>query len=391
MEKDMKTKRTIIATVMLWLTLALTACHTPREVVNEALVNRLADRVLQYSREHPDGFTLDLATESAPITGIAVAHAATQGSHSREQLPEVVRHALSHDGIVGGWYNSDDRLYYYDSSRLFDEDSIGAAIRFGIANGQQSAYVLSTGTDITLTGKLAQVIARDTLVVGTTGDYRPLSFLETESNRYWGFGIDVAREIAARLGVAVCFAHTSWPTLTADVQALPEHFDMAMGGITITAARRETMLMSDGYLANGKTIMCRASDATRYRSLDDINRPDVTVMVNPGGLNEKFAREHLTRATLVVHQHNEEIPALIARGKADVMITEITEAPYYVNTDSRLAAPLLDRPFTRGEIGVLLAQGNDDLLAAVNVIIGSLKRDGTLRRLHDRYHLRYAY
>ena len=49
-------------------------------------------------------------------------------------------------------------------------------------------------------------------------------------------------------------------------------------------------------------------------------------MVNPGGLNEKFANENLTHANIVVHQKNEEIPTLVAEGAADVMITEITEA-----------------------------------------------------------------
>ena len=65
--------------------------------------------------------------------------------------------------------------------------------------------------------------------------------------------------------------------------------------------------MSNGYLANGKTILCRATEAARYQSLADINRPEVRVMVNPGGLNEKFARENLTRATIIVHQQNEEM------------------------------------------------------------------------------------
>ena len=80
-------------------------------------------------------------------------------------------------------------------------------------------------------------------------------------------------------------------------------------------------------------------------------------MVNPGGLNEKFANENLTHATIIVHPKNEEIPSLVAEGEADVMITEITEAPYYVQTDPRLAAPLLDAPFTHGEIGVLMRRG----------------------------------
>ena len=232
---------------------------------------------------------------------------------------------------------------------------------------------------------------RGKLLIGTTGDYRPLSFREPETGEYWGFGIELAEAIAAKMGVAVEFVSTSWPTLTADVQAEPQMFDMAMGGITITEARCATMLMSEGYLANGKTILCRVEDTARFRSLADIDRPEVRVMVNPGGLNEQFARQHLTHATLIVHPNNEEIPSLIAIGEADVMITEITEAPYYVQTDPRLAAPLLGTPFTHGEIGVLMRSGQDDLLALVNSIIRQMKADGTLRQLTEKYGLVYAY
>lgn len=65
--------------------------------------------------------------------------------------------------------------------------------------------------------------------------------------------------------------------------------------------------MSDGYLHKGKTIPCRVGDFFRFQYLDDINRPDVIVMVNPGGTNEKFVMNY------------EEIPSMIAEGVADVM------------------------------------------------------------------------
>ena len=245
-------------------------------------------------------------------------------------------------------------------------------------------------TEIVNQPTISRIQERGTLLAGTTGDYRPLSFREDDGT-YWGFGIEVAGEIAKRLGVGLQFVPTSWPTLSADVQADPQTFDLAIGGITITDARRETMLMSDGYLANGKTILCRAEDANRYKSLADIDKPEVRVMVNPGGLNEKFANANLTHAAIIVHQKNEEIPTLIAEGKADVMITEITEAPYYVQTDPRLAAPLLNEPFTHGEIGVLMRKGQEDLLQLVNDIIRQMKSDGSLRLLHEKYGLVYAY
>ena len=238
---------------------------------------------------------------------------------------------------------------------------------------------------------LEQIRQRGTLIVGTTGDYRPLSYREPATGEYWGFGIEVAQKIAENIGVKATFVQTSWPTLTEDVLKEPAIFDFAIGGITITDARKEVMDMSDGYLRNGKTILCRKEDAQKYQNLDDLNRPEVRVMINPGGLNEKFARENLPQATLIVYEKNEEIPSQVSEGKADVMITEITEAPYYIKTDPRLAAPLLNAPFTHGEIGVLMQKNKPELLAKVNAAILQMKQDGTLRQLHEKFGLVYGY
>ena len=379
----------MVAAIM--IVCGLTVLSACQKDDNQDRVTAISDAVWAYSQANPEGFTLDIRSMTVPKEGIAVSYAATQGSHSRDKLDFVVRHALQHDGYVGGWQNPENGLYYFDSTRLFPEDKLADALKFGRDNGQYSAFVLSLFADVPVNGKIAEIVERGTLLVGTTGDYRPLSFCEPETGKYWGFGIEMAEEIARRLGVETSFVKTSWPTLTADVLADPQTFDFAIGGITITDTRRETMLMSDGYLANGKTILCRANDSDKYKSLEDINRPEVTVMVNPGGLNEKFANENLPNATIVVHEKNEEIPSLIAEGQADVMITEITEAPYYVKNDPRLASPLLDEPFTHGEIGVLMRKGQDDLLQMVNAIIGQMKSDGSLRRLHEKYGLSYGF
>jgi ABC-type amino acid transport substrate-binding protein len=283
----------------------------------------LADKVWAFSQSHPEGFTLDVRTMTEPSEGIAVSYATTQNSHSRNQLGKVVRNALQQDGYVGGWYNHENGLYYFDSTKLFPENALKDAIKFGKENGQHTVFMLSTSTNIPFDGKVAEIVERGTILIGTTGDYRPLSFCE-EDGTYWGFGIEVAKEIARRMGVGVEFKKTSWPTLTADVLAEPQRFDLAIGGITIT-----------------------------------------------------------------VHSKNEEIPSLIAEGEADVMITEITEAPYYVQTDTRLAAPLLNKPFTHSEIGVLMRKGQEDLLELVNATIRQMKSDGSLRKLHEKYGLVY--
>ena len=226
------------------------------------------------------------------------------------------------------------------------------------------------------------------LKVGTAGDYQPMSYLDPETNTYVGFDAELAQDLAASLGVEIEYVETSWPTLMEDT--LAGKFDLAICGITVTDARKEQALMSDGYLENGKTVLCRAEDADKYTSLEAINKPEVRVMENPGGLNEKFARENLPDATLIIHDVNQEIPGLVASGEADVMITEVMEAGYYVGQDERLAAPLIYEPFTHGQLGVLMPKGSEDLLDYVNEFLKEEKKTGRINELSEEYIYRYV-
>gem|GEM_PF-50339 len=232
-------------------------------------------------------------------------------------------------------------------------------------------------------GAVKGILDRGVLLVGTAGDYQPMSFLDPGSGTYVGFDAELAQDLAVYLGVGLQYVPTSWPTLMEDT--LGGKFDLALCGITVTEERRERALMSDGYLENGKTVLCRAEDADKYASLADINRPSVRVMENPGGLNEKFARENLPDAQLTIHPVNQEIPGLIAEGAADVMITEVMEAGFYAGLDSRLAAPLIHTPFTRGQLGVLMPRGSEDLLQAVNRFLELERSSGRLEELAEKY------
>ena len=235
--------------------------------------------------------------------------------------------------------------------------------------------------------KLEEIGERGVLKVGTTGDYMPMSYLDPETGEYVGFDTELAEDLADELGVDIEYVKTSWPTLMDDV--LAGKFDLAICGVTINDARKEQALMSDGYLENGKTILCRAEDAYKFTGLEAINRPDVRVMVNPGGLNEQFARKNLPDVTLMIHDANQEIPGLVASGEADIMITEIVEAGYYAGQDDRLAAPLIYEPFTDGEIGILMPKGSEDLLNYANEFLQKEKISGRIDELAEEYFFKY--
>lgn len=132
--------------------LIILSCGTARHTTSsgQTAYATLADSIWSFSQTHPDGFTLHLATWSEPSAGFSVAYEATQNRHNKEGLDYVIGHAQSHEGYVGGWLDSADSLYYFDSVRVFPEDSLSAAIVFGKENHQIAIYRLSTGEEIRL-------------------------------------------------------------------------------------------------------------------------------------------------------------------------------------------------------------------------------------------------
>ncbi|MEY2854066.1 MAG: cyclohexadienyl dehydratase, partial [Pseudomonadota bacterium] len=131
-----------------------------------------------------------------------------------------------------------------------------------------------------------QIQERGVLRVGLPGDYAPYALVGTEGPQ----GIDVAlvREIAATLGLGVEFVQTSWGSLMADAQA--GQFDVAAGGISVTAERLREQRFTRAYLRDHKAPLVRCGEEANYDSLREINAPGVRAVVNPGGTNERFAR-----------------------------------------------------------------------------------------------------
>ena len=234
-------------------------------------------------------------------------------------------------------------------------------------------------------GHLEDIAARGTIRIGTTGDYIPMSYRNPQTGAYEGIDAELSQLIADSLGVKIEYVPTSWPTLTADT--LAGKFDIALCGISRNYARAKTMAMSDAYGegAFGKTILCRKSDAKKYQSLADIDKPEVRVMINPGGTNEKFAHANLKKAKLIVHQENADIPRQVSEGNADIMITETVEAARYIELNDKLAAPLMKAPFTRHSCGILMQKGDQEFLNYINFVLAELKMDGTLATLEKKY------
>jgi cyclohexadienyl dehydratase len=168
---------------------------------------------------------------------------------------------------------------------------------------------------------LEQIRAAGVLRVGTTGDYAPFS--DVSGGELSGVDIELAKRLAATLGVTPLFIRTSWPTLTDDLRA--SRFDIAMSGVSITPARQSVGTFSQAYATSGKTIIARCAEVARYADLAALDRAEVRVIVNPGGTNEQFVRAKLQRARVMVFPDNRTIFDEIVAGRADAMVTDDVE------------------------------------------------------------------
>jgi cyclohexadienyl dehydratase len=228
--------------------------------------------------------------------------------------------------------------------------------------------------------RLDQIISRGTLRVGMTGDYRPFTFLDKDTQKFNGFDVDMAEALGKALGVKIEFVQTAWPQLARDFEA--DKFDIAMGGVSITLDRQKKGLFSTPIMREGKTPIARCADKGKYATLAEIDKSGTRVIVNPGGTNERFARAHLKSADIRVYNDNVTIFDEIAKGDADLMMTDASETRYQQKLHPGvLCAVHPDQPFDFAEKAYWL-QRDEALKDFVDQWLHISMEDGSFRKIY---------
>jgi len=217
--------------------------------------------------------------------------------------------------------------------------------------------------------------------VGTTGDFVPFSYQKNNSAAYEGIDIALAKDLANSLNVELQLVKTSWKTLITDLQA--NKFDIAMSGITITLARQQEAFFSIPLLSSGKAAITRDENATKYRTIADINKPGVKVIVNPGGTNQIFAKTNFPNATIILNEENLSIFKKIVDGTADVMVTDAIETLVQQQIHPELEAVNPNAPFNFFEMGYLLPI-DYTFKAYIDQWLNLRLKDSTYQKIFDK-------
>lgn len=254
------------------------------------------------------------------------------------------------------------RANYYSSGLAMKKLRILLFLGFGLTTAMQAEA-----------STLDNVLDAKTLRVCTTGDYKPYSFLKNDGT-YEGIDISMAHSLAKSLDAKVEFVSTSWKKLMDDF--LDDKCDIAMGGISISLARQQKAYMSEPLGEDGKIPFVRCEDAKKYKTLKALNQKNVRAIEPAGGTNEAFVRKYMPNARLQLFHDNNTIFKNLVDKKADVMITDASEALYQRRHYPTLCAVNPDKPLEFYEKGYLLPKGDITWKLYVDQWLHLMKKNG---------------
>ena len=224
---------------------------------------------------------------------------------------------------------------------------------------------------------LDRVKAAGTLRVGTEGTYPPFTFHDS-SGELTGFDVDLAREIAKRLGVKAAFLEGKWDGLIAGVDA--GRYDAVINEVGITDARKAKYDFSEPYIVSKAALIVRGDDPA-IKDFPDLKGKTAaqSLTSNFGQLATKYG------AQLVGTDGFDQSIALVLQRRADATINDslsyLDFHKHKPDADVKIVALQPDADAS----GVLLPKGSPDLVAAVNKAIDGMKADGTYAALSDKY------
>jgi polar amino acid transport system substrate-binding protein len=222
---------------------------------------------------------------------------------------------------------------------------------------------------------IEQVQQRGVLRVGMS-TFVPWAMKDKQGNLI-GFEIDVAKRLAQDMGVKVEFVPTNWSGILPAL--LTGKFDIIIGGMGITSERNLKVNFSDPYDYTGMSIVASRKLAKGFASLEDFNKPTVTIAARIGTTAAAAAKKYTPRAKLKLFDNESQAVQELLNGRVHALIAS---APLPASTaldyPDKLFLPLKEN-FTKEPIGFAIVKGDVDTLNFLNSWINIMNSEGWLK------------
>lgn len=241
--------------------------------------------------------------------------------------------------------------------------------------------------------QLARVIASGKLRVNTDPNYAPQSF-QNPDGTFDGFDVDVAREIANRLGLDIEFTTFSWDLTVAG--SWNDRWDISVGSMTITPERQEVLDFTQPYYFTPAQMA--ATTASGVTTLDGLAGQAICVgsattyqFWLEGTLTLVDAPEPATPpagATVFPLGTDQECAQAAQSGRTDFVgwLSSSTTVDQAIKAGTPMVK--VGDPVFYESLAVAFDNQVEDrasLVAAVDAIIASMHADGTLTELSEKW------
>ncbi len=227
--------------------------------------------------------------------------------------------------------------------------------------------------------QLASILEAGEIIVALEGNWAPWSYHDEDDNLV-GFDADVARAIAAELGVEVTFVEGDWDSLLAGLDA--GRYDLVVNGVEHTEERAEKYDFTDPY-AYIRTALIVRSDNEEITTFEDLDGKSTanSIASTYMDLAESYGAEVTGVDSL------DETLELVLSGRVDATLN--AEVSYYdymdVHPDAELKIVALTEEASNVVIPTRKGDDSASLREAINEAIATISENGTLSEISIQY------
>jgi polar amino acid transport system substrate-binding protein len=219
-----------------------------------------------------------------------------------------------------------------------------------------------------LAGRIDEIKARGYVRIGVSLGGEPVGFRDAR-NEPVGYDVDVAKQLAARLGVPVRFSDVSSDARISMLRS--KQLDLVVANVSITPQRARVVDFSMPYNVAGLRVIAQKS--ARVKTLADLNGK--RVVVGRGTTADAFLRQSAPQAVFVYTDNFAPDGVLLLQQKrADAGIEDASLLDYLASKNPQLET--LPTMYGNTPIGIAMAKGDPALLQFVNGFVADYVRSG---------------
>lgn len=221
---------------------------------------------------------------------------------------------------------------------------------------------------------------KTTFVVGLDDSFPPMGFRDDDNNIV-GFDVDLAAEVASRLGLELVLQPIVWANK--ELELNNGNIDCIWNGLSVTDERKETMLLTPAYLENAQIVVV-AKDSG-IESLADLAGKTVGLQEGSTAENAWTASAYAESAgSLVKADENVTLLTDLAIGRIDAVVMDKVVAEYYITTtDDTLM--VLDEQLEPEMYAIAFKVGNDEMADLVIGALNDMVADGTMAEISTKW------